>query len=101
VPEDVLWDVDDDPHSLPANAKELRAEMEKEQLVQRLERRLGLEEPEATSGSHAVPGSGEAPGPAAFGGWDGPAGRRGAALQALGGGGRPSSLAPWGCWPSD
>ncbi len=87
VPDDVLWDDDEEHlHSLPANAKELRAEMEREQLVQRLERRLGLEDHEAPSGS------GEAPGPSAFGGWDGPAARRGAAAQARGRGSRPGPL---------
>jgi hypothetical protein len=79
VPEDVLWDDDEgDYHGPPTNAKEVRAEMEKQELIQRLERRLGLEEQD---GAGAAPGGGEAPGPQGFGGWDGPATRRGALLR--------------------
>jgi hypothetical protein len=65
VPEDVLWD--DDDGGFAATTKEQRAERQKQELLNRLERRLGLETNASTPSSSAptAPGMTSAGGPGA------------------------------------
>ena len=65
VPEDVLWDEDDG--SFAATTKEHRAERQKQELLSRLERRLGLDPNSSAASSSAQQGPGMTSGGAAAG----------------------------------